>query len=787
MTSCVNIPARPRKAGLLCALLASALCAIARADGADDAYEAAKSAFDAAAYSNAAVAFDLFLTAHPEHPQKQKARFLLGRSYYELGAWSNSYIAFGQVKLRDASPYRRAEVYYWLGRACERLADESRAVFFHAQAVAAGPETAFYTPAALALARLHARARNIAAAAVAASNALVAAEGRQVVEALFWLSQAALAGGEAQLAHSSAARGVEAAGSGPALAYLQAALARAELALGMTNSAFTTLDAIATANEPAPVAALAAYYQAQRAIERGDSATAASLFELAARKAEEPTAPDADFMLLLPPGFPAAQALTALGTLEVAAGNDADARRRFAACLERYPSSPAAGEAAVKLAACHVRAGAPGLAEQLLERVAAEPDPDIRAQGRMLQGDIALSRSNLLEAASHYTRAIATSSNAVLSAEARYRLALAQYALGNYDAARQGFEAVVHSPGASAERHEDALIRVAWCWLRAGAPRQAEAAITQVLDAHPTGRYAASAALELGRLAYHQGDFSRAEQLFAGIATNTRDAVRAQQAAYELGWVYSRQGRQNDAVAQFAAFATTFPSSPLSDDVSYYLGETYFNMDDYSHARSTFLRIPEKHPASAYAGPAAYWAGVSAIRLGEPADALSILTQHWERIADTQLLPAALLLKGDALSALGDTADAAQAYRQAMERGSNSYIGIEAAFQYGACALSASNWPQATQVFTQLSADDAPDTKARARVLLGSARLAAQDERGALDAWLGVVYEHRDQQASFDEAVDAAGRLYERLGEPDKAEYLYRLRTDAAARQAAAP
>ena len=134
-----------------------------------------------------------------------------------------------------------------------------------------------------------------------------------------------------------------------------------------------------------------------------------------------------------------------------------------------------------------------------------------------------------------------------------------------------------------------------------------------------------------------------------------------------------------------------------------------------------------------------------------------------------------------------NTADAAQAYRQAMERGSNSYIGIEAAFQYGACALSASNWPQATQVFTQLSADDAPDTKARARVLLGSARLAAQDERGALDAWLGVVYEHRDQQASFDEAVDAAGRLYERLGEPDKAEYLYRLRTDAAARQAAAP
>ena len=66
MTSCVNIPARPRKAGLLCALLASALCAIARADGADDAYEAAKSAFDAAAYSNAAVAFDLFLAAHPE-------------------------------------------------------------------------------------------------------------------------------------------------------------------------------------------------------------------------------------------------------------------------------------------------------------------------------------------------------------------------------------------------------------------------------------------------------------------------------------------------------------------------------------------------------------------------------------------------------------------------------------------------------------------------------------------------------------------------------------------------
>ena len=764
---------RRRLAGAWCVGL---LCARAGFGASPaDPYELAKTAFDTGAYAVAAQRFEQVLAAEPDHPRRERIAFLLGRSYYERQQWTNSLAAFGRARLQRATPYRAAEIKYWVGRTHEAMQDAPKALFYYEAVAGSEAPAIFRYAAALAAARLYFLRNDTIRARDSASNAVLCADASNPeAEPLFWIGQCDLAEGDAYAAREVYLDALKSESNAAVYPFLQAGLALAEAALGMSNSAVVTFEQIGT-NAAPRLQALAAFYRAQRAFAATNAAAACALLRQTLAWRACTNYRGREFALYLRADAPYAEAYCQLGDTWLARADAGQARHDYAACVAEYPAAPVADRARLGLAACLVALGdAPG-ATQHLQALTCSPQPEVPARSWLLLGDIACQASNHLAAVACYSSALVCGSNASLHAEARLRRAMNQYALGNYEADRADCEALLADDAALFLR-EDALLWRAWTAARLEPPADARQLFLRYLREFPHGRAAGAVQMQLGRIAAHLGEYAEAEGFLTALATNAVDAERAGRAVYELGWLYRQQGRQNEAVAAFARFAAEHPDSAMNDDVQYYLGETHFNAGDYARAQAAFVRVVEKHPGSPFAGMAAYWSAMAAFRQNAYTGCFLMITSAWHSITSTPLRAAAYLLKGDCLRMLNDIPGATRAYAQAAAEESNSYAAVEALFQLAACATAVSNWNAAAAAYTRLTVDAAAPNRARAWLLLGEARQRAGDERGAMSAWLHVVYEYADQPALFDAAVAHASRVYERLNEPEKAAQLQRLR-----------
>jgi len=696
---------------------------------------------------------------------------MAGRCYIALERFSKAVDALQLVRPDAGTPGIYADAQYWLGRVYERQHDTPRALFSFEAAMSGAPPGEFLHEAALAAAHIYLRRDEPARAYRVLSNVLAAAGSPAPVELLFALGQAALACGAYDEARQILPEMLARSTNSVLNAYTACALGAAELAAGALTSGVERLTALAAAPAPPLVQAMARYYLGYAALMR--SATNAARAYLLPN-ATNVIAAEAGALAAVPlrEGFPVADSLLLLGQIDLTA-RPAEARHWLTRCIEEYPAGAVYERALLALAALAVQQGDTDQARRRLDQLAQSEQRDVRIASLLLAGDLARMASNFTQAVEAYNAAAVLASNTSAGVEARLRAAVSLYDSGAYAAAQKEFEKLIGETGAPLR--DDAYIWSAWCLMQQELLPEAQARLTEYLILYPDGRNAIMAQLQLGRIATELGELERAEQYFAALATNPVDQARAEQAAYELGWVYVRQDRTDDAIAQFSRFLSDTPASELSDDVAFYLGELFFNRREYERAQRAFLTVASQYPNSPHAAAAAYWAASAALRRGAHAECLAVLSSSWPRIAASAHAPDALLLRGDCLAAQGEFIAAYRTYYAASVQSTGSYIVTEARLRMGECLLVTTNINAAISLYTELSEARHALTRARALVGLGQARLMAGDAHGALSEWLRVLYDYREFSAPAEQALVRAARLYEQLGEPDRAQQLYRL------------
>jgi TolA-binding protein len=699
----------------------------------------------------------------------------LGRCYYEMQQWSNALAVLQMVHAGLAATGVYVETQYYLGRTYEGLDDLPHALLAY-ECVAAVPQPTLQTIAAgIAAARIYLDRDEPRSARDVLTNlqARVSAGTDAADEIVFWLARCALEEGDAARAQTLfAALMTTARLPAPLLPFAQCGHALSQVTLGHTTEALRVFTALTSNDIPAEVRAIALLYSGYAAAAADDRDRARSYLLNCIVAVDDADLATAPLRLVDTEGFPQADALYQLGLLAQRAQNSAAAQTYFTRCAEEYPRHPLAMRAALNAGLSALTAGAASSAVARLQQAAAGADMAARAEALLYLGENARSASNYTKAVEYFNAAVQSASNSATAAAAQFRLGLCAYDQGDFMAAQRLFEALVNTT--DGPLREDAHFWSAWCLVQHGLPADAERMMHEHSLVFPTGRYAHTIELQLGRLAVAQGHFAQAIARFQHLATNTADRTCIEAATHELGLVYMQEGHFEQAITTLAKFLTDFPSSPLRDTVAFDQGLAFFSLADYTRAHGTLAALANAHPQGPLAGPAAFWAAQAAQRLGKTALCEAVLTTHWSRIVAGENAPAAWLLQGDCLRAHAQFDAAESAYRTALRGAPTSALGVEARFRLGACALARSNGVAALAAFTPLTNDHQALNRARALLAMGDARAVGGDLRAAVGDWVRVVYDYHGIATVAADAADRAARAYTSLDEPEQAQQILR-------------
>ncbi|MCX7004069.1 MAG: tetratricopeptide repeat protein, partial [bacterium] len=700
---------------------------------------------------------------------------MLGRSYYELQQWSNALTVLQQVRA-DSAAADYAEAQYFQGCIHELHEDLPRALFAYDAAAHVPNAAPFTTLAAHAAARLYlARGAPGAAHAVLTNQPVGAADAALATERAFWLAQCALLEGNAPAAYDQFSVLNQRAEIDPTLRpYLAGgALMAAEAASHAAAARKLALPLSAT-GIPARVRALALHHLGRAAFRDGDLTAARGYLLACLTTAYTDERANAPYLLVVPEGFPYAEALYTLGQMALRAHKPGGARVYFERCADAYPHHALAPKAALQVAQLTGTHGADSNVIVRLQQAGASADTKVRLAALILLADLARTRTNFADALAYLAQAAACASNTPAAHDVQFRLGLTHYAQGNYSLAQQTFERVFAT--APAGLREDAHFWCFWCLLQQNLLDDARTVLQEHTMVFPTGQYVWAVQLQRGRLAVARGDFAGASVFFQTVATNPVDRALAEHALHELALAHAQQGHTEQALSVFTDFLSEFPTSPLRDAVEFKMGLTFFSMGDYTRAHGALAALAARAPHGSYAGQAAYWAAAAADRLGKHQSCETTLTTHWAVIVQSPDAAAAWLLRGDCYRAAGALTQAWDAYQAAARMPDAAISAGDAQFRLGDCALALSNSSAALAIFIPLSSNADAQVQARALVALGDARAAGGDLRAALSEWLRVVYDFPGQTQPATRAARRAAAAYVTLNEPQQAERILHAR-----------
>ena len=118
---------------------------------------------------------------------------------------------------------------------------------------------------------------------------------------------------------------------------------------------------------------------------------------------------------------------------------------------------------------------------------------------------------------------------------------------------------------ASGQAGEEAIYNRALAEFNANRYSQAAAGFTELLYAHPTGRYAPNAGYWLGESLYGQNQYSDALAQFKEVTSRFPQHHKAPDALFKTGLCYMRLGDRENAALQFRALVTDYPRSPAAN------------------------------------------------------------------------------------------------------------------------------------------------------------------------------------------------------------------------------
>ncbi len=732
-------------------------------------------------HAGAARAFESLFERAPEGPFAREAALQAGIARLRAGD-ARAAVERLTAAARDGEP----ETLYWLAQA-EKQAGEPQA------ALASLTRALRARPAPELVERIHVLRGDCLAADGRTAEAQQAYEQSGSSQALHAGAVAALQRGDAQGALRLSERLLASAPAGERAQAAQLVRAEALFAAERYDEAERAFRGV---SEPPADAAEAARVSARLAWCRylaGDLATAGQRFsELIQR---HPRAPEAEEAL--------AMLVRIASESDDQAGEDA-ARAQATRYLERYPKGRFAEEALLVLARSADGAEA---RKRLAEWLARFPASPLQAAVQLELAELELAAGGHADAARRYARVRELAPGTPEATRAAYGSAWCAWERRDFTAARAALAPLLATPDLDAGLREAALelalsleleqgaleaALARWRELAAldgdefrrlaGARRvlaalreadrfdAAAALLAECQDSLETPALAAEAELEAVYLALERGDPAAAE---AGLM-RARKAGAAEagvgEAAYHVGEARLAAGDAARALSLFEGAAAG--THPRTADALYRLGFAQLERGQLQPAERALAELVARHPESEFACEARFLRGECAFRAGR-FESAAARTAEALTCARGELRARALFRGGLALGELARWSECEAALSELARTFPEFPNLAEAELWRGRALLAQGKGRPARAAFERTLALDQGELAAAARLGLG----ALHESEGRLDEALSeylkvaLLYAH---EGAVSEALLATGRVLEAQGDAPKAAARYR-------------
>ncbi len=417
---------------------------------------------------------------------------------------------------------------------------------------------------------------------------------------------------------------------------------------------------------------------------------------------------------------------------------------RFAALLERFPHGEYGRQAALLLAQCRHRAGAPGEAQRAYERVLSDEAspyvPDAMyglALALFQQGEVEPAGARLDDMLKRYA-------DHELADRARFLRGRVWFERGDFARAETLFEQVAAAAG---EDQDDAAYWLGKSALRRGDAKQAATRFAEAARAHPESAlmpemiydravaqtrdedhegaigtlrdfataYAGHAlvpdALYLAATAGHRiGDYAGSSAICRGFATEHAGHALASAVAFLAAENDFLRGDHAAAAGAFTDYLDAYPDGEQRDDARYRLGMSLYHLDRYDDASSVLVEIATE-PSAGIDFPLALYALGDINFQREDWAAAERELRRYAATGDVGALDDATLKVGLAELRQDDAASALAAFDELIERSPNGFHHTQALFERGQALVTLGRPDEAKRAFEAVLAAEGGDTR----------------------------------------------------------------------------
>jgi TolA-binding protein len=336
-------------------------------------------------------------------------------------------------------------------------------------------------------------------------------------------------------------------------------------------------------------------------------------------------------------------------------GDAEGAARCLARYLERHADGPHANEAMLRLARLEGPDGRPRL-EALLAR---EPAPEIALAAHQELAERLSGAGDYAAAEPHYRAVIEAGDASGLLPQATYGLAWARHALGAPDEAARLLRGLLTQKGLDDDLVLSSLELLAWAERAAKNPDGARAAYevfaTRTNDEQRRFAVAKVAALALSE----NGRPKEAQKLYEKLLAKTTDTGVSAQASLERAWIDLDLGETGAAEEKARAVLVAVPTDPAPRECLFFAGEAWYERGEDVKASACY-EIAESSPKEDIASRALYKGGFARLRAGDLEGAARAFGSLVERFPQSELVGESLYLQGEA-EARGERFEAAVA------------------------------------------------------------------------------------------------------------------------------
>lgn len=387
----------------------------------------------------------------------------------------------------------------------------------------------------------------------------------------------------------------------------------------------------------------------------------------------------------------------------------AEAIDAYSQLITRYPKSPLAASARVRIGETHLQTGNLALASGVLGAArAALSDSNDRAEATYLLAEVAYRREDYPAALAWYDTFLTEYPLHRLSRDVMYSRAWVHLhqgknetaateflalAAGNDEIARTsqfraGLALKLAQKRRDAENQflkvagsaghpfvQDAMVELGVMRLEDRQPDSAATILLEVIERQPVSPVRARALYVLGEVRRAQGKTGEAIAAYreAQEAKGVTEEVAAD-ALYQEGVTLARAGEHASAAATLETFLAQHPGDNRSGDAWFWLGESRYHQEKLKEADSAYTlaigKLSGPHVADALYGKA--W---TRYKLGDAAGALTLFTKVVTQYPASTFVMDARVRQGDCQYVLKDFKKAAATYRDVLKK----YAGKEGA------------------------------------------------------------------------------------------------------------